>query len=71
VVTTADSVSGFNMGIAALADGRSCAGICELSKDPATGKFTRIRLKLSTPLLQYRPRFDTINHYLMDTLARR
>ncbi|KAF2993611.1 hypothetical protein E8E13_001745 [Curvularia kusanoi] len=30
-----------------------CAGICELSKDPATNKFTRIRLKLSTPLLQY------------------
>ncbi|KAF1965512.1 hypothetical protein BU23DRAFT_604127 [Bimuria novae-zelandiae CBS 107.79] len=34
-----------------------CVGICELSKDPATGKFTRIRLKMSTPLLQYRPSY--------------
>lgn len=46
----------------------SCAGICELSKDPATGKFTRIRLKLSTPLLQYRPRSDTINTLLHEAI---
>ncbi|KAF2739945.1 hypothetical protein EJ04DRAFT_426021 [Polyplosphaeria fusca] len=45
-----------------------CAGICELSKDPATGKFTRIRLKLSTPLLQYRPRSDTINTLLHEAI---
>lgn len=46
----------------------SCAGICELSKDPKTGKFTRIRLKLSTPLLQYRPRSDTINTLLHEAI---
>lgn len=46
----------------------SCAGICELSKDPATGKFTRIRLKMSTPLLQYRPRSDTINTLLHEAI---
>jgi hypothetical protein len=46
----------------------SCAGICELSKDPTSGKFTRIRLKLSTPLLQYRPRFDTINTLLHEAI---
>jgi hypothetical protein len=45
-----------------------CAGICELSKDPATGKFTRIRLKMSTPLLQYRPRSDTINTLLHEAI---
>jgi hypothetical protein len=45
-----------------------CAGICELSKDPKTGKFTRIRLKLSTPLLQYRPRSDTINTLLHESI---
>ncbi|KAF2189737.1 hypothetical protein K469DRAFT_737002 [Zopfia rhizophila CBS 207.26] len=44
------------------------AGICELSKDPATGKFTRIRIKLSTPLLQYRPRSDTINMLLHEAI---
>jgi len=46
----------------------SCAGICELSKDPSTGKFTRIRLKLSTPLLQYRPRSDTVNTLLHEAI---
>ncbi|PSN59717.1 hypothetical protein BS50DRAFT_565045 [Corynespora cassiicola Philippines] len=45
-----------------------CAGICELSKDPSTGNFTRIRLKLSTPLLQYRPRSDTINTLLHEAI---
>lgn len=45
-----------------------CAGICELSKDPVTNKFTRIRLKLSTPLLQYRPRSDTINTLLHEAI---
>ncbi|KAJ4353296.1 uncharacterized protein N0V89_005023 [Didymosphaeria variabile] len=45
-----------------------CAGICELSKDPTTGKFTRIRLKMSTPLLQYRPRSDTVNTLLHEAI---
>ncbi|KAF2637094.1 hypothetical protein P280DRAFT_408270 [Massarina eburnea CBS 473.64] len=45
-----------------------CAGICELSKDPTTGKYTRIRLKMSTPLLQYRPRSDTINTLLHEAI---
>ncbi|KAJ4361153.1 hypothetical protein N0V95_002122 [Ascochyta clinopodiicola] len=45
-----------------------CAGICELSRDPSTNKFTRIRLKLSTPLLQYRPRSDTINTLLHEAI---
>ncbi|KAF1915039.1 SprT-like family-domain-containing protein [Ampelomyces quisqualis] len=45
-----------------------CAGICELSKDPTTGKSTRIRLKLSTPLLQYRPRCDTINTLIHEAI---
>ncbi|RAR11162.1 zinc finger rad18 domain-containing protein [Stemphylium lycopersici] len=45
-----------------------CAGICELSKDPESGKYTRIRLKLSTPLLQYRPRSDTINTLLHEAI---
>ncbi|KAF2706846.1 hypothetical protein K504DRAFT_459269 [Pleomassaria siparia CBS 279.74] len=45
-----------------------CAGICELSKDPLTGKFTRIRLKMSTPLLQYRPRSDTINTLIHEAI---
>jgi hypothetical protein len=39
-----------------------------LSKDLSTGKFTRIRLKLSTPLLQYRPRSDTINTLLHEAI---
>jgi hypothetical protein len=33
-----------------------------------TSKFTRIRLKLSTPLLQYRPRSDTINTLLHEAI---
>ncbi|CAI6238909.1 unnamed protein product [Periconia digitata] len=45
-----------------------CAGICELSKDPVTGTFTRIRLKLSSSLLQYRPRSDTINTLLHEAI---
>ncbi|KAF1837584.1 hypothetical protein BDW02DRAFT_491029 [Decorospora gaudefroyi] len=45
-----------------------CAGICELSKDLVTGKLTRIRLKLSTPLLQYRPRSDTVNTLLHEAI---
>ncbi|CAE7011665.1 SprT multi-domain protein [Pyrenophora teres f. teres] len=45
-----------------------CAGICELSRDPESGTFTRIRLKLSTPLLQYRPRDDTINTLLHEAI---
>lgn len=45
-----------------------CAGICELSRDPVTKKFTRIRLKMSTPLLQYRPRSDTLNTLLHEAI---
>ncbi|EUC47571.1 hypothetical protein COCMIDRAFT_3517 [Bipolaris oryzae ATCC 44560] len=45
-----------------------CAGICELSKDPQTGHWSRIRLKLSSPLLQYRPRSDTINTLLHEAI---
>ncbi|XP_014557705.1 hypothetical protein COCVIDRAFT_25708 [Bipolaris victoriae FI3] len=45
-----------------------CAGICELSKDPKTGHWSRIRLKLSSPLLQYRPRSDTINTLLHEAI---
>ncbi|KAI8936400.1 hypothetical protein NX059_006810 [Plenodomus lindquistii] len=45
-----------------------CAGICELSRDPTTKNYTRIRLKLSTPLLQYRPRSDTINTLLHEAI---
>jgi len=39
-----------------------------LTKDPATGKYTRVRVKLSTPLLQYRPRSDTINTLLHEAI---
>src|ERR1700745_2791747 len=38
-----------------------CAGMCELSKDPETKRWTRIRLKLSEPLLKLRPRADLVN----------
>ncbi|OJD37754.1 sprt-like domain-containing protein spartan [Diplodia corticola] len=44
-----------------------CAGICELVKD-AQGKYTRIRLKLSEPLLQFRPRSDTVNTLLHEAI---
>lgn len=39
-----------------------------MSKEPSTGKFTRIRLKLSTPLLQYRPRSDIIDTLLHEAI---
>ena len=45
----------------------SCAGICELVKDEQ-GKYRRIRLKLSEPLLKYRPRSDTINTLLHEAI---
>ena len=46
-----------------------CAGICELVRDPNNGnKFTRIRLKLSEPLLKYRPRSDVINTLLHESI---
>lgn len=46
-----------------------CAGICELIRDPQNGnKFTRIRLKLSEPLLKYRPRIDVINTLLHEAI---
>ncbi|KAH7054525.1 SprT-like family-domain-containing protein [Macrophomina phaseolina] len=44
-----------------------CAGICELLKD-AQGKYTRIRLKLSEPLLKFRPRSDTVNTLLHEAI---
>lgn len=46
-----------------------CAGICELVRDPNNGnKYTRIRLKLSEPLLKYRPRSDTVNTLLHEAI---
>lgn len=45
-----------------------CAGICELIKDPSTNKYTLIRLKLSEPLLKYRPRSDVINTLLHECI---
>jgi hypothetical protein len=44
-----------------------CAGICELTKDTA-GAYTRIRLKLSEPLLKFRPRSDVINTLLHESI---
>ncbi|KAK7536182.1 SprT-like family-domain-containing protein [Phyllosticta citribraziliensis] len=44
-----------------------CAGICELFKD-SNGHFTRIRLKLSEPLLKFRRRSDTINTLLHESI---
>ncbi|TKA33773.1 hypothetical protein B0A50_00609 [Salinomyces thailandicus] len=46
-----------------------CAGICELVRDPGNGnKYTRIRLKLSEPLLKFRPRSDVINTLLHEAI---
>ena len=46
-----------------------CAGICELVRDPNNGnKFTRIRLKLSEPLLKYRSRTDVIDTLLHEAI---
>lgn len=46
-----------------------CAGICELVRDPDNGnKFTRIRLKLSEPLLKFRPRSDVIDTLLHEAI---
>lgn len=46
-----------------------CAGICELVRDPANGnKYTRIRLKLSEPLLKYRPRSDVVDTLLHEAV---
>jgi hypothetical protein len=44
-----------------------CAGMCELVKDDE-GKYRRIRLKLSEPLLKYRPRSDTIDTLLHEAI---
>lgn len=44
-----------------------CAGICELVRDDQ-GKYRRIRLKLSEPLLKYRPRSDVINALLHEAI---
>lgn len=68
MVSAAYSVCSSDVIKGAATDLYSCAGICELSKDAAAGKFTRIRLKLSTPLLQYRPRSDTINTLLHEAI---
>lgn len=46
-----------------------CAGICELVRDPDNGnKFARIRLKLSEPLLKFRPRSDVIDTLLHEAI---
>lgn len=46
-----------------------CAGICELVCDPDNGnEFTRIRLKLSEPLLKLRPRSDVIDTLLHEAI---
>jgi len=46
-----------------------CAGICELVRDPTNNnKYTRIRLKLSEPLLKYRLRSDTVNTLLHEAI---
>ena len=46
-----------------------CAGICELVRDPNNGnKLTRIRLKLSEPLLKFRPRSDVIDTLLHEAI---
>ncbi|KAK5136597.1 hypothetical protein LTR08_002611 [Meristemomyces frigidus] len=46
-----------------------CVGICELVRDPNNGnKYTRVRLKLSEPLLKYRPRSDVINTLLHEAI---
>lgn len=45
-----------------------CAGLCELTRDHVTNKYERIRIKLSTPLLQYRSRLDTINTLLHEAI---
>jgi hypothetical protein len=46
-----------------------CAGICELVRDPENGnKYNRIRLKLSEPLLKFRPRSDVINTLLHEAI---
>nr|POE71831.1 isoform 2 of sprt-like domain-containing protein spartan [Quercus suber] len=46
-----------------------CAGICELVRDPANkNRFTRIRLKLSEPLLKFRPRSDVLSTLLHEMI---
>ena len=46
-----------------------CAGICELVRDPQNGnKYTRIRLKLSEPLLKFRPRTDVVDTLLHEAI---
>jgi hypothetical protein len=46
-----------------------CAGICELIRDPQNGnKYTRIRLKLSEPLLKFRPRADVLDTLLHEAI---
>lgn len=46
-----------------------CAGICELVRDPENGnKYSKTRLKLSEPLLKYRPRSDVVNTLLHEAI---
>ncbi|OCK86410.1 hypothetical protein K432DRAFT_376728 [Lepidopterella palustris CBS 459.81] len=44
-----------------------CAGICELTKDKE-GKYRRTHVKLSEPLLKFRPREDTIDTLLHEAI---
>jgi hypothetical protein len=45
-----------------------CAGICELAQDPETKNYTRIRVKLSEPLLKLRSRSDLLNTLLHECI---
>ncbi|KAF2667516.1 hypothetical protein BT63DRAFT_294081 [Microthyrium microscopicum] len=44
-----------------------CAGICELTRDKTTRQ-NRVKLKLSEPLLKYRPRSDLLNTLLHESI---
>ncbi|EOD51277.1 putative zinc finger rad18 domain-containing protein [Neofusicoccum parvum UCRNP2] len=44
-----------------------CAGICELVKDSG-GQYSKIRLKLSEPLLKFRPRSDAVDTLLHEAI---
>lgn len=48
---------------------RVLVGICELVREPNNGnKYSRVRLKLSEPLLKYRPRSDVLNTLLHESI---
>ena len=46
-----------------------CAGICELVRDPKdNNRYSKVRLKLSEPLLKFRPRSDVVNTLLHEAI---